>query len=228
MNKENQSSDEKQYDRFAREFKDADEQFPDVTRPLIYDLLEKSRLSKSRLLDIGCGYGKDLEHFYRQGCEVYGIDISSEMLKLARERVPQAQLDQSSFENLPYEKGYFDFVFSRYAIQHSHNVEGVLKETHRVLKSGGDLVFLVTHPMRHYFEKKTKDYWVQEDIPSVILDGKLTVCEPSHILSEYLSPFMLSNFTLEEFQEKHDPAARTFEGFGDYPRVMVMRYKKKL
>src|SRR3989344_1230432 len=212
MKNETKSSDEKQYDCFAREFQNADEQFPDITRPLIYDLLDQKMLPKARLLDIGCGYGKDLAHFNKQGCETYGIDISSEMLKLAREIVPQAHLDQGSFENLPYKDNYFDFVFSRYAIQHSHNVEGVLKETHRVLKEGGDLVFLVTHPMRHYFEKKTKDYWVQEDIPSVILGGKLTVCEPSHILSEYLSPFTLSNFTLEEFQEKHDPAARTFEG----------------
>lgn len=218
---------ERQYDDFAREFQEADEQFPDVTRPFVYNSIDYSRLKTARLLDLGCGYGKDLEYFKKQGSEVYGIDISSEMIKLARERVPCAHLARGSFDNLPYPENHFDFIFSRYALQHSHNLEGTFKEAHRVLRQGGDLVFLVTHPMRHYFEKQTKDYWVQEEIASVILDGKLTVEEPSHIFSEYLSPFMLSHFTLEAFHEKHDPAARTFEGFGNYPHILILNYRKK-
>ena len=196
MGNKTSNSGEKQYDGFARDFKTADEQFPDITRPLFYSLIDHNGLKLARLLDMGCGYGKDLDYFQKQGSEVYGIDISYEMIKLAQERVPQANLANGSFDSLPYPNNHFDFVFSRYALQHSHNLEGAFKETHRVLRQGGDLVFLVTHPMRHYFEKTTKDYWMQEDIFSVILDGKLTVEEPSHIMSEYLSPFMLSNLTL--------------------------------
>ena len=56
MKNETKSSDEKQYDCFAREFQNADEQFPDITRPLIYDLLDQKMLPKARLLDIVCGY----------------------------------------------------------------------------------------------------------------------------------------------------------------------------
>ena len=81
--------------------------------------------------------------------------------------------------------------------------------------------------MRHYFEKRTKDYWTQEDITSVILDGKLTVHEPSHTLSEYLNPQLLQRFELKAFEEKLDPAAKKFEGFGEYPRVLLMKYNKK-
>ena len=218
---------EKQYDSFAGDFKDVDEQFPDVTRPFIYKMIDNSLFLGSKLLDLGCGYGRDLVYFQGLGCEVYGVDISSEMIKLAKERAPKAFLSIGSFEKLPYPDNHFDFVFSRYAIQHSHKTEEVFREIHRILKKNGVLVFLVTHPIRHYFEKKVKDYWAVEDISSVILNGKLTVEEPSHIFSEYFSPFLLSHFNLEEFHEKHDPAAKNFEGFGRYPRILLMRYKKK-
>lgn len=218
---------EKQYDDLAREFQNADENFPDITRPFIYSLIDHSKLPNSKFLDLGCGYGRDLEYFQAQGAEVHGIDISSAMINLSRRRVPNAILVRTSFDNLPYPDNHFDFVFSRYAVQHSHNIESVFKEAHRVLKQGGKLVFLVTHPMRHYFEKETKDYWTQEEVRSVILNGKVIVEEPSHILSEYLNPFILSNFTLEEFHEKEDPAAKRFEGFGIYPRVLIMKYRKK-
>ncbi len=219
---------EKQYDDLAREFQKADENFPDVTRPFIYSLIDHSKLPNSKLLDLGCGYGKDLEYFQEQGAEVYGVDISSEMITLSIGRVPKATLTRTSFDNLPYPDNFFDFVFSRYAIQHSHDIASAFKEVRRVLKKHtGELVFLVTHPIRHYFEKNTKDYWLQEEVSSVILDGEVTVEEPSHILSEYLSPYLLSNFTLEEFHEKEDPAARRFEGFGNYPRALVIKYRKK-
>jgi len=222
-----ESNSEKQYNDFARDFQRADEQFPDITRPLIYELIEPSLLPGSSLLDLGCGYGKDIQYFQKEGFEACGIDISSEMINLAKKIVPQAHLTQASFDKLPYGDESFDIVFSRYAIQHSHNTEQVFREIYRVLKPRGYLIFLVTHPMRHYFEKTTKDYWLQQDIDSVILDGKVIVKEPSHTFSEYLSPFLLSKFDLEEFHEKHDPAARKFEGFGMYPRILLMRYRKK-
>lgn len=216
-----------QYDSFAREFRDADESFPDVTRPDIYELIDGSRQPKRKLLDLGCGYGRDLAYFNEKGFETCGIDVSGLMLSLARERVPEDSLALGNFEDLPYESDTFDVVFSRYAIQHSPNTSAVFKEAHRVLRKDGELVFLVTHPMRNYFEKEHKDYWLQEDIPSEILDGKLIVHEPSHTLTEYLSLFLLCNFTLEAFVEKPDPAAKRFEQFGMYPRVLILKYKKK-
>lgn len=217
----------KQYDGFARLFEEADLTFPDSTRPEIYELMEKEQLSGKRLLDLGCGYGKDLAYFANLGSEVYGIDASNEMLKLARKRVPQSKLKLGKFENLPYPNNHFDYIFSRYAIQHSANTEAVFRESARVLKSLGELVFLVTHPIRNYLEKDTKNYWQAENILSPILNGQLTVTEPSHTLTEYLSPFLLSNFNLLDFREKGDPAAKKFDGFGEYPRILILKYQKK-
>lgn len=60
-------------------------------------------LRKASVLEIGCGTGKMLRFFYGLSPRLYGIDISQEMLKQARQKLPRAHIfvaDMRSF-NLP-------------------------------------------------------------------------------------------------------------------------------
>lgn len=52
-----------------------------------------------RLLDVGCGTGNHVQHFV-DSFEVTGVDVSEEMLALARERVPEARLVQGDVTSL--------------------------------------------------------------------------------------------------------------------------------
>jgi len=216
----------KQYDLISREFKKGyEERAASITRQIIYSLIKNTH-SEKKLLDLGCGYGEDLKHFSEKGYNIYGIDISREMLKLSKDMCPQSKLYLGSFENLPYNNNSFDIVYSRYAIQHSGKVPKVLKEAHRVLKPRGELVFLVTHPLRQFIEKKEKDYWKKENISSKILGNKIIVEEPSHTLDEYLSQFVLEHFRIKKFIEKHDPDAEQING-QRYPGVLIMQLEKE-
>lgn len=215
-----------QYDGFAREFQEAASTSLDPNRAIMYGLIGDSELEGFRLLDLGCGPGEDLGYFSEQGAEVYGVDVSSKMIELAGKRVPSANLSKCSFDSLPHEDNFFDFVFSRYAIQHVEDVGEVFREAHRVLKPDGGLVFLVTHPIRQFIEKTNKDYWGQEVIRSNILGGRVTVEEPSHTFEEYFSPFLLSSFRLKTFIEREDPEAETLED-STYPGALIMKYVKK-
>ncbi len=217
---------DRQYDAIAKEFQEAAETSSDPNRQIMYGLFGSPYLEDSKLLDLGCGYGRDLKYFSELGMEVHGVDISPEMIQRSKRKVPSAKLDACNFDALPYEDEFFDLVFSRYAIQHTSNTEGVFRETHRVLKPRGRLIFLVVHPLRQYFEKEGTDYWKQENVRSVILNGDLVVHEPSHIFTEYLSPFLLENFDLETFKERADPEAETLEG-SVYPGALIMEYRKK-
>ena len=213
-----------QYDKISKEFKNADESFPDITRPILYSLIKKE---KGKFLDLGCGYGEDLVFFQKKGFEVYGIDISKEMVKESKSKCKSAKVSVSSFENLPYENSTFDIISSRYALQHSEKIAPIFEEVYRVLKKGGEFVFLVTHPIRHYFEKKTKDYWKQENCSSLILGGKVRVEEFSHKLNEYLNGGILSKFSLIEFIEEFDPGAEKIGGAGKYPSILILKFVKK-
>jgi len=125
-----------------------------------------------------------------------------------------------------YSDAFFDTISSRYALQHAADLDPVFIETARVLKPGGKFVFVVTHPLRQYFEKPTRDYEQQEVCASRIFDGRMIVSEPSHKFSDYFSPVALNNFTLEKVIEKVDPNSQRVEGAGIYPGVLFVQYRR--
>lgn len=74
-----------------------------------------------RVLDIGFGTGVLTARLYKQGCEVWGVDFSSRMIELAREKMPDAHLYCADFScALPADVTMrrFDAVVSTYALHH--------------------------------------------------------------------------------------------------------------
>ncbi len=174
---------------------------------------------------MGCGHGCDVEYFTKQKSKVVGLDISKELLALAKKRVPEANLVEGSFESLDFPDKTFDLIYSRYALQHSKSLEETFSEAARVLKSKGDFLFLVTHPLRQFIEKKGENYWVKELIESEILDKTVRVKEYSYTFEEYCSPKILKNFTLEQCTEEFDRESAQIKGI--YPGYLIMHYKKR-
>ncbi|HHN73503.1 MAG TPA: class I SAM-dependent methyltransferase, partial [Thermopetrobacter sp.] len=76
-----------------------------------------------RILDLGCGDGVIAERLMRAGCQVVGVDISSEMLEAARAR--GVQVVRASGEDLPFERE-FDAVFSNAALHWMTDARAVL------------------------------------------------------------------------------------------------------
>jgi ubiquinone/menaquinone biosynthesis C-methylase UbiE len=97
-----------------------------------------------RALEIGCGPGRLMRPMSRHFVEIHGVDVSDEMITLAKQKladVPNAfpqVADGSSLTQFPDES--FEFVYSYAVFQHIPDREVVfqyLRETHRVLKTGG-------------------------------------------------------------------------------------------
>jgi SAM-dependent methyltransferase len=117
------------------------------------DLLssELSRLppanpSERRGLEIGCGPGRLLLPMTRYFGEIHGVDISEEMVLLARDRlkdVPNAHAHVTPGSDLAmFSDDSFDFAYSYLVFQHIPGRDIVLnymREAQRVLKAGGIL-----------------------------------------------------------------------------------------
>jgi len=97
-----------------------------------------------RALEIGCGPGRLMRPMSRHFVEIDGVDVSDEMIAIARQRLsdlPNAHphhTDGASLSLFPDET--FEFVYSYAVFQHIPSREVVvqyLRETHRVLKTGG-------------------------------------------------------------------------------------------
>lgn len=102
----------------------------------------------SRVLDLGSGYGGAARYLAgRFGCRVVALNISeSQNQRHRKTNVERGLADlievvTGSFEDVPYEDGYFDVVWSQEAFCHSDERARVLSEAVRVLSPGGRLVF---------------------------------------------------------------------------------------
>ncbi|MEI6316259.1 MAG: class I SAM-dependent methyltransferase [bacterium] len=219
----------KQYNEFAENFADKHKNLDEITQASFQKALLGIVFKDKKVIDLGCGDGYDLLKLQEKGAIVYGLDASEEMIKLAKAKNSQGNFENGFFENIPYADASFDVVISKYAMQTSKDVPKILEEVGRILKPGGKLVYVVTHPVRQFMEKKkaNKDYFEQEVVDSVLFDGAITVHEPSHTLAEYLNPEFLKNFDLTFYEEKFDPSnAEMVEG-SSYPAFLCVGAKRK-
>jgi arsenite methyltransferase len=149
-----------------------------------------------RLLDVGCGNGWATRLMAQQASHgrVVGIDISDEMIDLARESsagFPNVEFREASAEKLPFAEAEFTQAFSMESLYYYADVLRALKEIRRVLKSGGTFACVVDL----YEENRPSHQWIPD----------LKV--PVHLLSiaEYRSLFEAAGFVTVRDQRLYDP-----------------------
>jgi ubiquinone/menaquinone biosynthesis C-methylase UbiE len=131
------------YNRFARWY-DLVEGVPDLlgVRLLRRRLL---RRASGRVLEVAVGTGKNLR-YYSPGCRITAVDVSIEMLKVARQRAASLSVDISFLladaEALPFADQSFDTVVSSLSTCTFPNPVAVLHEMARVCKPAGRILLL--------------------------------------------------------------------------------------
>jgi SAM-dependent methyltransferase len=114
----------------------------------LFDQLLKGRFNPAmRVLDAGCGGGRNLVYFLRSGYQVFGVDQSREAIVhirgLAAALAPQLPSDNFRVENveeLSFAENSFDLVISSAVLHFARDEEqwhNMLDEMWRVLKPGG-------------------------------------------------------------------------------------------
>ena len=104
---------------------------------------------RSRVLEIGCGIGRLLKPLAmeRNDLEIYGVDVSSEMIVQGKKRLsafPNVRLAPVNGKDLAlFENEFFDVIFSYVTFQHipREYLHNIFREVHRVLKKKGFFSF---------------------------------------------------------------------------------------
>ena len=219
--------DAKQYNRFAQTYSSI---FVDNNQDSIsayFRYLDLNWEGQS-VLDLGCGDGYDLFQLKSKGAAIFGIDASEEMVDLAQKKNPDGLIKIGLFDNIPFPDQSFDYVISKWALQTAAFIDPIYKEIMRVLKPDGHLIYLTSHPIRQFLERKRKgkDYFKKEIVESVFFDGQVTAREPSHTLNEYLSPTLFHYFSLEAYEEGYDSGAEKVGG-DVYPSYFILKAQRK-
>ncbi|MBS3075385.1 methyltransferase domain-containing protein [Candidatus Pacearchaeota archaeon] len=98
----------------------------------------------SKILDLGCGTGNLLHLLEKENknLKLYGIDISEEMLKIAKDRLnKKTELKLISAEKIDF-KNKFDYVFSTEAFHHYSDYHLIMNNIYKSLKNNGKLIVL--------------------------------------------------------------------------------------
>lgn len=110
----------------------------DLPRQDFIKLLHSLGVDRNKkTLEIGCGVGRLMAPGF------FGIDISENMLEIAKQRRPDCEFKLTDGREIPYPNETFDTVYCVLVFQHlpKEAVDGYIREAHRVLRYGGNLVF---------------------------------------------------------------------------------------
>lgn len=166
-------------------------------RPVGEQAIELMRVPPdARVLDVGCGSGwaTRLLAEYAVNGRVTGIDISDEMIRIARgssRSFPNVDFEIASAERLPFNDNEFTHAFSMESLYYYANIAAALKEIRRVLQPVGLFVTVLDL----YKENKPSHQWVDQlKVPVQLLS-----------VSDYRSLFTAAGFTNIRDQRLFDP-----------------------
>lgn len=136
------------YDAVAEEYAEAvgDAVWDDpFARAMLRAFAETVRRDGPRpVADVGCGPGRLTGRLHDLGLDAFGVDLSPEMLAIARREQPGLRFEEGSLTALDIADGALGGLVSSYSIIHTppERLPGVFAEFHRVLAPGGHMLLL--------------------------------------------------------------------------------------
>lgn len=125
------------------------EQFGQIDIYVFDQILRGNITPDLRVLDAGCGYGRNLVHLLREGCEIFALDADPDAVEHVRllsaslmTRLPVENFQVGSIEAMPFPDGFMDVVICNSVLHFSRDdrhFQNMLAELWRVLRPGGML-----------------------------------------------------------------------------------------
>lgn len=119
------------------------------------------------VLDLAAGTGDSARAVLKKGNKVVGVDISFEMLRVAKRKIRNnfTAISASAYQ-LPFRDECFDAVTCAFGIRNMHETDKALKEINRVIKKGGKLVIL-EFSLPEGFLRKPYLIYLKKFVPSI-------------------------------------------------------------
>ena len=164
------------------------EQFGQIDIYVFDQILRGNITSEMRVLDAGCGYGRNLVHLLREGCKIFALDASREGVEHVRQLsaslrtgLPAENFRVGLIEQMPFPDAFADVVICNSVLHFARDDEHfrmMLSDLWRVLRPGGMLFCRLGSRIGMDFE------WVRGNI-YIIGDGSEWFLVDEEMLLEF-------------------------------------------
>jgi ubiquinone/menaquinone biosynthesis C-methylase UbiE len=179
----------------------------------LHNLIQHYAPNARSLLDVACGTGKCIEHLQTL-YQTHGIDLSAEMLRVARNRCPEVTFDQANMTDFELQRT-FDVVTCLFSsiglVKTAERLDGALASMSRHLNPGG---IIVVEP---WFTPDT--YWVDKLFANYVDEPELKIAwmyksERDELLSVMNIHYLVATPAgVEHFTERHEIGLFTHEQY---------------
>ena len=174
-----------------------------------------SKLELNKVLEFGCGTGKNTVWFEQNAKEILSADFSEAMIAKAAEKVKSSMVQfviADINEPWNFTKEKFDLVSFSLILEHIDNIDEIFNKSSTVLQSGGYMYIGEFHPFKQYAGSKAR-YSTSE--------GEQLVTCYTHNVSDFIHAANKYGFNLINLEEWFDDNDRN-----QIPRILTLLFKK--
>lgn len=141
----------------------------------------------AKILDLGCGPGRDAKIFSDLGLQVVGVDYSLKMIEMAKQTASQAEFYEMDIEELKFPEESFDGVWASCSLLHipKNRITSVLSKIYALLKSDGVLYLsvkqgtgeIVTQDQRYGGLEKFWSFFQEDELQDFLKIAGFTICD---------------------------------------------------
>lgn len=203
----------KAYDEWAEVY-DTNE---NPTRDLNAQMIRRESLSlaNKQILEIGCGTGLNTQYLAQNAGQVVGLDISEEMLEVARQRISNKNarfMVGDITKAWDFKNKAFDLIVANLVLEHIEELSHVFREAYRILNPGGTLYLAELHPYKQLNRSQAK-YVSRKTGKEKLVKAFI------HSISEFVNGALHEGFVLRRMKEhKHKE--------DDTPRLLVLVFER--
>ena len=204
---------EKAYDKWAEQYDTNKNRTRDLDKVATWQILND--ISPKRILELGCGTGKNTEWLISKAEQILAVDFSGKMLELARKKISNTAvrfLRADITQNWTWSEGNYNLLTCNLILEHIKDLDFIFRQAYSNLNSEGYFFISELHPFKQYAGIKARF-----DSPQ----GKIELETFTHHVSEYTQAALNAGFVIKRLDEWFDHDQK------DIPRLISFLFQKK-
>ncbi|MBI5402362.1 MAG: class I SAM-dependent methyltransferase [Ignavibacteriae bacterium] len=200
------------YNNWAESYDDVTNKTRDLEATAIRKVLGRKKFRK--ILELGCGTGKNTEWLLTRDGDITAVDFSGEMLAKAKEKITSEKVNfvkGNIKKKWKTTRPKYDLLTCSLILEHIKDLDFIFKQAYRVLRMGGLFYIGELHPQKQYVGSKAR---FEKEKKTVVLD-----CF-THNISDFTGSAIKNRFKCLEIRDWYDEDDKTV------PRLITMVFRR--